>query len=73
MNTAAVNIAIDIRKENSTRRAVEMVAAILAERDALEDLLLEALPYVENAETDQAYKPGIVRNLTARIRAQIEE
>lgn len=73
MNTAAVNIAIDIRKENSTRRAVEMVAALLAERDALEDLLLEALPYVENAETDPAYKPGIVRNLTARIRAQIEE
>lgn len=71
MNTAAVNITHDIRKETSTRRAVEIVTALLAERDALEDLLIEALPYVENSETDPAYKPGTVSKLTARIRAQI--
>lgn len=36
------------------------------------DLLAQALPYVEEAEKDPAYKPGVVRNLSARIRAAIE-
>lgn len=36
------------------------------------DLLAQALPYVEEAEKDPAYKPGVVNNLSARIRAAIE-
>lgn len=36
------------------------------------DLLAQALPYVEEAEKDPAYKPGVVANLSARIRAAIE-
>ena len=32
------------------------------------DLLAQALPYVEEAERDPAYKPGVVANLSARIR-----
>jgi hypothetical protein len=70
MNTTAINITHDIRKETSTRRAVEIVAALLAERDALKDLLLEVLPYAE--KTNPSYKPEVVRQLTARIRAQME-
>lgn len=36
------------------------------------DLLTLALPYVEDAESDPAYKKGIVAILTKRMRAMIE-
>jgi len=39
----------------------------MAQDDAL-DLLCLALPYVEEAERDPAYKPGVVKQLSARIR-----
>ena len=75
MNTAAVNIAHDIRKETSTRRAVEMVAALLAERDALEDLLIECLPYVEEASLRRMSETSkqTAKNLISQIRTITEE
>lgn len=36
------------------------------------DMLTLALPYIEDAERDPAYKPGAVAKLTSRIRALIE-
>jgi len=72
MKHEASNLTYYIRRETSNRRAIALVQTLLAQRDALEALLLEAMPYVENAETDPAYKQGIVRDLTARIRAQME-
>lgn len=36
------------------------------------DLLCRALPFVEDAEKDPAYKKGVVSQLTRRIRAAIE-
>lgn len=35
----------------------------------LEDALCLALPYVESAESDPAYKPGVVAIVTRRLRA----
>lgn len=35
------------------------------------DTLIEALPYVEMAEHDDAYKPGVVRKMAAKIKAAI--
>lgn len=37
------------------------------------DLLCLALPYVEEAENDPAYKPGAVAKLTKEIRKVIEQ
>lgn len=68
----AVELTIKVRKETSSRRATELVAAVLRDRDNLEDLLLQALPFVEEAEDDPAYKKGYVKEICAKIRAQIE-
>jgi hypothetical protein len=38
---------------------------------ALECALLLALPYVETAESDAAYKPGAVKRVTQAIRADL--
>jgi LPS sulfotransferase NodH len=38
----------------------------------LRDLLALALPYVEDAEKDPAYKAGVVRKLAERIREAIQ-
>lgn len=62
-----------VRNETSTRRAIELVEAHIRDRDKLEDLLLQALPFVEEAENDPAYKKGYVKEICAKIRAQIEE
>lgn len=42
------------------------------QRAELLDLLTLALPYIEDAEKDPAYKPGHVAKLTRRIRAAVE-
>lgn len=62
-----------VRNETSTRRAIKLVEAHIRDRDTLEDLLLQALPFVEEAENDPAYKKGYVKEICAKIRAQIEE
>lgn len=36
------------------------------------DLLSKALPYVEDAESDPAYKSGVVKKLAKQIREAIE-
>lgn len=41
--------------------------------DRLLDALADALPFVEDAESDPAYKPGVVRRLTRKIRGLIAE
>ena len=41
--------------------------------DALLEALTRALPYVETAEADEAYKPGEVAKVTAMIRAAIRQ
>lgn len=43
---------------------------IAAAPDLLE-ALVDALPFVEFAETDDGYKPGAVRTVSTRIRAAI--
>lgn len=37
------------------------------------DLLIEVLPYMETAESDEAYKAGAVAKVTAKIRAAISK
>jgi hypothetical protein len=39
--------------------------------DQMEAALILALPYVETAESDDAYKPGAVRRITKTIRAAL--
>lgn len=46
------------------------LAKIAAAPDMFE-ALLTALPYIECAEEDDAYKPGIVAKVTAQIRAAL--
>lgn len=41
-------------------------------KEELIDLLARALPFIEDAEKDPCYKPGIVRALAKRIRATVE-
>ena len=41
--------------------------------DRLLDALVAALPFVEDAESDPAYKPDVVRRLTRKIRGLIAE
>ena len=50
----------------------QAVCAILNDHEELADVAAQALPFVEDAETDQAYKPGVVKKLSARLRAVIE-
>lgn len=68
----AVELTNRVRNETSTRRAIALVEAHIKDRDNLEALLLEALPFVEEAEDDPAYKKGYVKEICAKIRAQIE-
>ena len=42
-----------------------------AQRDDLADLLSKALPFVEDAMTDQGYKAGAVEKYTESIRAAL--
>jgi hypothetical protein len=50
----------------------EANARLIAAAPELLDLLARALPFVEDAETDPAYKPGIVRKFAKEIRDAIE-
>lgn len=47
------------------------LAALKADRDELLDALTIALPYVECAENDPAYKPGAVAKVVAQMRDAI--
>lgn len=53
-------------------REGEANAKLIALSPKLLDLLARALPFVEDAETDPAYKPGHVRKLVKEIRDAIE-
>ena len=46
---------------------------LIASAPALLEALTRALPYVETAEADEAYKPGEVAKVTAMIRAAIRQ
>lgn len=48
-------------------------ARLIASAPALLEALTRALPYVETAEADEAYKPGEVAKVTAMIRAAIRQ
>jgi hypothetical protein len=63
IESRAVMIAEDLLEERNSLRA---------DRDRLEDLLLECLPFVEDAEHDPAYKTGYVKAIVRKIRAQFE-
>lgn len=48
-------------------------AAIMAASAELQEALIEALPYVESEENNDAYKPGKVKAVVARMRAAIDK
>jgi hypothetical protein len=50
----------------------EANASLIAAAPELLDLLARALPFVEDAVADPAYKPGFVHKLTREIRDVIE-
>jgi hypothetical protein len=39
----------------------------------LEDALLSALPFVEDAENDPAFKPGVIKRHLTKIRAVLKQ
>ena len=51
----------------------EANARLIASAPAMLEALTRALPYVETAEADEAYKPGEVAKVTAMIRAAIRQ
>lgn len=53
------------------RKESEAWKKLAAERDELLDMLVTALPYVETAESDPAYKAGAVAKITRRMHAAI--
>ena len=57
--------------DGSDRHAAN--ARLIASAPALLAALTRALPYVETAEADEAYKPGEVAKVTAMIRAAISQ
>lgn len=62
----AVNEYAEItRSEQST---FEISARLLRERNQWRDMVILALPYLEDAEHDSAYKKGSLRSLISRIR-----
>lgn len=61
----------DLKGRPQTNGGAPMLAPDKGPETAL-DLLTLALPYVEDAESDPAYKKGIVAILTKRMRAMIE-
>lgn len=54
--------------EKSEQATFEIAARLLRERDQWRDLAILALPFLEDAEADEAYKDGAVRALIKRIR-----
>lgn len=50
---------------------IEANARLIAAAPDMFEALLTALPYIECAEEDDAYKPGVVANVTAQIRAAL--
>ena len=52
--------------------AAKLAGLALEATESAAHWLAMALPYVEDAEDDPAYKPGAVEKLAAQIRAHIE-
>lgn len=48
-------------------------ARLFAAAPDLLEALITALPYIEYAEEDDAYKPGVVAKVTAQIRAALSK
>lgn len=46
---------------------------LLARIERLEEALIAALPYIESAEEDEHYKPGVVAKVTKQLRAALTE
>lgn len=61
------------REAANAWQAVELAQFALESGADLLDLLCRALPFVEDAEHDPCYKPGIARALAKQIRAVIEQ
>lgn len=57
----------ELRSEKETSANARLIAAA----PDLRDMLVMALPYVESAVDDEAYKPGRVKALAAKMRAAI--
>lgn len=57
--------------ELSLQEMLNAYEVLERQRDNLLDALTIALPYVESAETDAAYKPGHVGSVTRRLQAAI--
>lgn len=49
----------------------EANARLIAAAPDMLEALITALPYIESAEEDEAYKPGVVAKVTAQARAAI--
>jgi hypothetical protein len=49
------------------------IDVLTAQRDALLDALCRALPFVEEAKSDPANKPGVVAKLARELRAAIAQ
>ena len=58
---------------NVSPETIEADARLIASAPDLLAALTRALPYVETAEADEAYKPGEVAKVTAMIRAAIRQ
>lgn len=63
---AEVLVSDAVQRGEAIRSAVVMLCA-----PEMLDLLYEVLPYIETAESDEAYKPGVVARLSTKIRAVI--
>lgn len=50
---------------------MRLVAALGEQRDGLIDALVRALPFVEDAEKSEIFKPGYVSDAIAKIRAAL--
>jgi len=55
-----------------TMKAANAAYLEKARADKLARLLIEALPYIESAMHDPAYKPRVIEGLSRRIRDAIE-
>ena len=51
----------------------EANARLIAAAPEMLDLLYTVLPYIEDLELDQMYKPGVVAALTRRIRDTLDK
>jgi hypothetical protein len=53
-------------------RAIDKAIELLRDRDELLHLLATALPFIEDAEGDDCYKPGVAKKLATQIQAAVK-